>query len=140
LSKPSAQLVDPRRLTDRTRRQAIDVLAREASGVVENVIARIDFPTVSPVHFVCVTPQRAETSSVVSVTFEAADASIGIRPMHTDHGDLRAAGGLALQPQTGELDHAFLHWFESRLADSGPEPREEDVLDYLVALALRAGS
>jgi hypothetical protein len=37
-----------------------------------------------------------------------------------------------------ELDHAFLHWFESRLADSGPEPPEEDVLDYLVAWALLA--
>jgi hypothetical protein len=39
-----------------------------------------------------------------------------------------------------ELDHAFLRWFESRLANSGPEPPEEDVLDYLVAWALRAWS
>jgi hypothetical protein len=37
-----------------------------------------------------------------------------------------------------ELDHAFLDWFESRLANSGPEPPEEDVLDYLVAWALSA--
>jgi hypothetical protein len=35
-----------------------------------------------------------------------------------------------------ELDQAFLHWFESRLANSGPEPAEEHVLDYLVAWAL----
>ena len=38
-----------------------------------------------------------------------------------------------------ELDEAFLHWFESRLANSGPEPPEEHVLDYLVAWALCAG-
>jgi len=37
-----------------------------------------------------------------------------------------------------ELDHAFLHWFESRLVNSGPEQPEEDVLNYLVAWVLRA--
>jgi hypothetical protein len=35
-----------------------------------------------------------------------------------------------------ELDHAFLRWIESRLANSGPEPPEDVVLDYLVAWAL----
>jgi hypothetical protein len=33
-------------------------------------------------------------------------------------------------------DHAFLHWFEARLATSGPDIPEQDVLDYLVAVAL----
>jgi hypothetical protein len=37
-----------------------------------------------------------------------------------------------------ELDHAFLHWFEERLAQSGPEPREDVVLDYWDGWALRA--
>lgn len=37
-----------------------------------------------------------------------------------------------------ELDHAFLDWFESRLANGRPEPTEEDVLGYLVAWGLHA--
>jgi hypothetical protein len=37
-----------------------------------------------------------------------------------------------------ELDHAFLDWFESRLMNSGPDPREQDMLDYLVAWGLLA--
>lgn len=39
-----------------------------------------------------------------------------------------------------ELDQAFLRWFESRLANSGPDPAEEHVLDFLVAWALCSGS
>ncbi len=35
-----------------------------------------------------------------------------------------------------DVDCAFLDWFEARLASDGPDIRDVNVLDYLVALAL----
>jgi hypothetical protein len=35
-----------------------------------------------------------------------------------------------------EIDRAFLEWFEARLVKGGPSVRDEDVLDYLIALGL----
>ncbi len=35
-----------------------------------------------------------------------------------------------------DVDRAFLDWFDARLPSDGPDVRDVDVLDYLVALAL----
>jgi hypothetical protein len=54
---------------------------------------------------------------------------------------IRPADALADRPRNDlELDHAFLRWFEARLANSGPEPQDEGVVDYLVAWALSANA
>lgn len=38
--------------------------------------------------------------------------------------------------QDQEIDRAFLDWLEARLMRREPSVRDEDVLDYLIALAL----
>jgi hypothetical protein len=35
-----------------------------------------------------------------------------------------------------EIDVAFLRWLETKLASSHPDASEEDVINYLIALAL----
>jgi hypothetical protein len=40
------------------------------------------------------------------------------------------------RPEDRAADRAFLRWLESRLARSNPEPSEDEVINYLIGLAL----